>query len=151
MKVFCTTKNGREVVYVQMQDIVHLYQSDLPMPASIYTKVFTGTTTVNSSNRSNFVKFYEEHEVKFFRDLEFVIDYNEVKDLTAEQLKEKGQKLAAKANELAEKWNKMSQKEREKNSNLLQEHENLRYMLGFLREIYALKQQQKQILFPKFV
>lgn len=150
MKLF-HTENGKEVVYVQMQDIMHLNQSDLPIPASIYTKVFTGVTIVNDSNRFDFVRFDEEHEVRFFRDLEFVIDYDKYKGLTDEQLEEEGQKLAVKANEIAEKWNNMSEEERKQNSNLLQEHENLGYMLNFLSEIYAVKHRKRKMPFPEFV
>lgn len=150
MKLF-HTENGKEVVYVQMQDIMHLNQSDLPIPASIYTKVFTGVTIVNDSNRFDFVRFDEEHEVRFFRDLEFVIDYDKYKDLTDEHLEEEGQKLAVKANEIAEKWNNMSEEERKQNSNLLQEHENLGYMLNFLSEIYAVKHRKRKMPFPEFV
>lgn len=150
MKLF-HTENGKEVVYVQIQDIMHLNQSDLPIPASIYTKVFTGVTIVNDSNRFDFVRFDEEHEVRFFRDLEFVIDYDKYKDLTDEQLEEEGQTLAVKANEIAEKWNNMSEEERKQNSNLLQEHENLGYMLNFLSEIYAVKHRKRTMPFPEFV
>lgn len=150
MKLF-HTENGKEVVYVQMQDIMHLNQSDLPIPASIYTKVFTGVTIVNDSNRFDFVRFDEEHEVRFFRDLEFVIDYDKYKDLTDEQLEEEGQTLAVKANEIAEKWNNMSEEERKQNSNLLQEHENLGYMLNFLSKIYAVKHRKRTMPFPEFV
>lgn len=147
MKLF-HTENGKEVVYVQMQDIMHLNQSDLPIPASIYTKVFTGVTIVNDSNRFDFVRFDEVHEVRFFRDLEFVIDYDKYKSLTDKQLEEEGQKLAVKANEIAEKWNNMSEEERKQNSNLLQEHENLGYMLNFLSEIYAVKHRKRKMPFP---
>ena len=151
MKLF-HTENGKEVVYVQMQDIMHLInQSDLPVPVSIYTKVFTGVTIVNDSNRFDFVRFDEEHEVSFFRDLEFVIDYDKYKDLTDEQLEEESQKLAVKANEIAKKWNNMSEEERKQNTNLLQEHENLGYMLNFLSEIYAVKHRKRKMPFPKFV
>lgn len=150
MKLF-HTENGKETVYVQMQDIVYLNQSDMPIPASIYTKVFTGITIVDDSNRFNFVSFDEEHEVRFFRELEFVIDYDQYKDLTDEQLEEEGQKLATKANEIAKKWNSMSSDERQQNSNLLQEHENIGYMLNFLSEIYAVKQGKRFMPFPDFV
>ena len=69
MKVF-HTENGKEAVYVQMQDIMYLSnETDTPIPATIFTKVFTGVTIVNDSNRFEFVRFDEEHEVKFFRDL----------------------------------------------------------------------------------
>lgn len=150
MKLF-HTENGKEVVYVQMHDIMHLNQSDLPIPASIYTKVFTGITIVDDSNRFDFVRFDEEHEVRFFRDLEFVIDYDKYKDLTDEQLEEEGQKLSVKANKIAEKWNNMSVEKRKQNSNLLQEYENLGYMLNFLSEIYAVKHRKRTMPFPEFV
>ena len=67
---------------------MYLNQSDMPIPASIYTKVFTGITIVDDSNRFDFVSFDKEHEVKFFRELEFVIDYDQYKDLTDEQMEE---------------------------------------------------------------
>ena len=40
MKLF-HTENGKETVYVQMQDLMYLHQSDMPIPASIFTKVFS--------------------------------------------------------------------------------------------------------------
>ena len=150
MKLF-HTENGKESVYVQMQDIMHLNNTDMPIPASIYTKVFTGIVIVDDSNRFDFVRFDEEHEVKFFRELDFVIDYDQYKDLTDEQLEEEGQKLATKANEIAERWNAMTPEERQKNSNLLQEHENLGYMLNFLSEVYAVKHGKRSMPFPDFV
>lgn len=150
MKLF-HTENGKEVVYVQMQDIMYLHQSDLPVLASIYTKVLTGVTIVDDSNRFDFVRFDEEYEVSFFKDLEFIIDYDKYKDLTDEQLEEESKKLAVKANEIAEKWNNMSKEERKQNTNLRQEHENLGYMLNFLSEIYAVKHHKRKMPFPKFV
>lgn len=150
MKLF-HTENGKEVVYVQRHDLVQLELSEMLIPASIYTKVFTGRTIVDDSNRFDFVRFDEEHEVKFFRELEFVIDYDQYKDLTDEQLDEEAQKLATKANKIAEKWNSMSIDERKQNSNLLQEHENVVYMLNFLFEIYAVKHGKRYMPFPDFV
>lgn len=150
MKLF-HTENGKEAVYVQMQDIMHLNHTDLPILASIYTKVFTGIVVVDDSNRFDFVRFDEEHEVKFFRELEFIIDYDQYRDLTDEQLEEEYQKIVTRANEIAEKWNAMTEEERDKNSNLLQEHENLEYMLNFLSEIYAVKHGKRSMPFPDFV
>lgn len=103
MKLF-HTENGKETVYVQLQDIVQLNQSNIPIPASIYTKVFSASVTiVNDSNRFNFVKFTEKHEVIFFKELDFIIDYDQYKNFTDEQLEEEGQKLVKKKNEIAKK------------------------------------------------
>ena len=150
MKLF-HQERGKEVVYVQMQDIMHLNSTDIPIPASIYTQVFNEAIVVCDNNRFNFERFDKEHEVKFFRDLDFILDYDQYKDLTDEQLEEEGQKLADKANEIARRWNNMNESERQQNSNLLQEHENLGYMLNFLSEIYAIKHRKRSMPFPKFV
>ena len=56
-----------------------------------------------------------------------------------------------KANEVAAKWNSMSSDERKQNSNLLQDHENIGYMLNFLFEIYAVKHGKRSMPFPTFV
>lgn len=150
MKLF-HTENGKESVYVQMQDIMHLNNTDMPIPASIYTKVFTGIVIVNDSNRFDFVRFDEEHEVKFFRELEFVIDYDKYKGLTDEQLEEEGKRIVTKANRMFEKWSAMTPAERQEDSNIPQEHENLLYMLYFLSEVYDVKHGKRSMPFPDFV
>lgn len=151
MKLF-HTENGKEVVYVQMQDIMYLSnETDMPIPATIFQKVFTGVTIVTDANRFDFIRFEEEHEVKFFRDLEFIIDYEHYKGFTDKQLEDEAQKLGAKADEIAEKWNGMTQEERKKNGSLYEEHRNLGYMINFLSEIYAVKHRKRVMPFPDFV
>ncbi len=151
MKLFHTEK-GKEVVYVQMQDIIFLlHQTDMPMPASIFTKVFTDVIIVTDENRFDFVKFDEEPEVKFFRDLEFIIDFDQYKNLTIEQLGEESKRLAKRANNISDQWNSMSKEEREKNSALLDEHKGISYMMDFLLEIYYLNHGKRTMPFPKFV
>ena len=151
MKLFHTEK-GKESVYVQMQDIMYLSnETDIPIPATIFEKVFTGITVVDDNNRFEFVKFNKEHEVKFFKKLGFIIDYDQYKDLTDEQLEEEAQKLQIKANDIADKWNAMSEEERKENKSLYQEHRNIGYMIKFLSEIYAVKHKKRKMPFPKFV
>ena len=151
MKLF-HMERGKEVAYVQMQDIMYLtHETDMPIPASIFTKVFRGVTIVNDSNRFDFIKFSTEEDVNFFRGLDFIIDYNQYKDLSDEQLEEKGEHLAKRANEIAEKWSSMTTEERKENSPLLDEHRNTQYMLKFIAEVYAVKHGKRSMPFPKFV
>lgn len=145
MKLFHTEK-GKEVVYVQMQDIMFLSnETDMPIPATIFTKVFTGVVIVNDLNRFNFVRFDEEYEVKFFKEIDFIIDFDKYKEFTDEQLEEEAQKLAAKSREIAEKWNSMTEEERKNNLSLYSENENIGYMINFLSEIYAVKHGQQEM------
>ena len=151
MKLF-HTENGKEAVYVQMQDIMYLSnETDMPIPATIFTKVFTGVVIVNDLNRFNFVRFDEEHEVKFFKEIDFIIDFDKYKEFTDEQLEGEAQKLAAKSREIAEKWNSMTEEERKNNLSLYSENENIGYMINFLSEIYAVKHGHREMPFPKFV
>ena len=152
MKLF-HTENGKEVVYVQTQDIMYLNnETDISIPASIFAKVFVGGVTItDASNRFDFAKFEDESEVKFFRELDFIIDYDQYKDLTDEQFMEEYQKLESKANEIDEKWNNMTEEEREENGSLYDEYCNIEYMLNFLSEIYAVKHGERQMPFPEFV
>lgn len=56
-----------DAVFVQMNDIVFLNSTDLPIPASIVMEVFgKGITIVNDSNRYDFVKFEESTQIDFF-------------------------------------------------------------------------------------
>ena len=120
-----------------MQDIMYLSnETDIPIPATNFEKVFTGITVVDDNNRFEFVKFNKDHEVKFFKELGFIIDYDQYKDLTDEQLEEEAQKLQIKANDIADKWNAMNEEERKENKSLYQEHRNIGYMIKFLSEIY---------------
>ena len=151
MKVF-HTENGKEVVYVQMQDIMYLSnETDTPIPATIFTKVFTGVTIVDDSNRFEFVRFDKEHEVEFFKDLKFIIDFDQYKEYSDEQLEEEAKRLATQANEVAEKWNGMTAEERKQNVFLYDDHRNLGYMINFLSEIYAVKHRKRTMPFPDFV
>lgn len=152
MKLFHKEK-GKEEVYVQMQDIVYLvHESDVSVPASILEKVFSkGVLLVTDVNRFDFVKFEGEYEVEFFKNLEFIIDYDHYKGFSDEELKAEVQRIDAKANKIAEKWNNMTPGERSVNMSFYEEHRNLGYMNKFLCEIYFLKHGKRSMPFPDFV
>ena len=108
MKLFNKEK-GKEVVYVQLQDIMYLMNdTDLSVPASIFVKTFGKTTIVNDKNRFNFLKFDKEDEVEFFKKLDFIIDYSKYRDLTDEGLEQAVKKFGTKANNIVDKWNSMT-------------------------------------------
>lgn len=145
-------KNERTVVYVQMQDIMYISnETYIPIPASILTKVFSGVTIVDDSNRFNFVRFDEDSVVKFFKDLDFIIDYDEYKSLTDEQIEQRFKNFINEHNNYVKKWNEMSEMDREKNTDLFFSANNIEYVLNFIREIYSLKHNKTHMPFPDFV
>ncbi len=150
MKVF-HWENGKEVVYVQLQDMMYLYESDVAILASVFQAVFSGTTLITDENRFDFVKFKEEREVDFFKELDFIIDFDEYKNLTDRELVKKIEELGDSLDEIAKKWNSMTIKERKKNGSLYSEYQNIEYMMNFLSEVYAVTHGMKKMPFPSFV
>ena len=129
MKLF-HTEDGKEKVWVQMEDIMHvMHQTEVSIPASIVTKIFSGVVIVTDEHRFDFVKFEEEAEVKFFKDIDYILDYNQYKDLSDEQMRAEGKLIAERMYEIAEKWNQMPVEERHKQEGLYQEFQNLEYKM----------------------
>lgn len=136
MKIISDTK-----VYVQKNDIAFLNQSDLPIPASIFMKVFgNGIVIIDDSNRYEFVEFAAPEEIEFFKGIDWMIDYNEVKDLSEEETIELGQSIAQAKNEIAQKFNSMNPEDREKNMNMVSQCELLDFKMYSLRDVLWFKQ-----------
>ena len=153
MKIF-HKENNRTVVYVQMQDLMFIVHDldDIAIPASIMNYFFSkGFVIVNDSNRFDFVKFDKEPEVAFFKNLNFIIDYNDYKDLTDEQFQERFKSVVGEYNSLAKKWNKMPETEREKNINLLVSIQKLEHTIKFIHELYDLKHGNSSMTLPDFI
>ena len=149
MKIF-HTENNREVVYVQLQDIMYVsYETDLLIPASIYKKGLE--TIISPLNRFQFVRLEDREDVEFFKDLDFIIDYDQYKNLSDEELKKEEKELIEKANIIAEKWNNMTENVPRKNPSLSNTYNNIRYMLNFILEIYLIRHGQSSMPFPYFV
>ncbi len=151
MKLF-HKENGKEVVYVQRQDMVHLFESNIAFPASIYNKVFDQPVgIIDETNRFEFIKFEKESEVEFFKKIKSIIDLDDYKDLTEEQFMEKMEKMVDEANSIGYSWNAMNLQDRVKNQNLFWEREDLEYMLTFLCELFFVLRGEKTMPFPDFV
>lgn len=108
-----------DAAYVQKNDIAYLNQTDLDIPASIYLKACeTGTFIVDDSNRYEFIRFNKSDEIQFFKNQDWILDYNQVKDMTEDELIEYGEKIITQYNELAEAFNALNEQERIQNTEL---------------------------------
>lgn len=115
MKVF---KN--DSVYVQNNDLAYLNSTDLGIPASIYMKyIGNGKTITNDNNRYDFIKFDEDSEIEFFKGLDWIIDYNEVKDLSEDEIIKISESIGKEHEEIATSFNSMSRKEQQQHNDLI--------------------------------
>ena len=137
-------------VYVQKNDIGFLNQTDMPIPGSIYMKVFENNevTIIDNSNRFEFIKFTKPNEIEYFKNINWMIDYNDVFNLTEDEIIELGNKIAKERNDIAKKYNAMSQEDRKKNYSLIRECELLDFKMYSLRDIMLHKQGKLSFTIP---
>lgn len=151
MKVF-HKENGKEVVYVQRTDIIYLatQRNKKIVLHNIYQKMSEGINVVTDTTRLEFVRFDNENEVKFFRECEFICDFDQYKDFTDEQIVAEVQRIAVKVNEIAKKWNEMTLKERSENISLNDMYHDLGHMIiDLLSEINAAIHGEREMPFLK--
>ena len=73
--------------YVQRNDIAYLNQTDFKIPASIFLKTYqAGIHYTDDTNRYEFVKFDQPNEIEFFKKMDWILDYNQVKNLAVDDL-----------------------------------------------------------------
>lgn len=140
------------VAYVQKNDIVCLNQTDLVIPASIFMKVFgNGIVIIDDSNRYEFVEFDAPEEIEFFKGIDWMIDYNEVKDLSEEEIIVLGQSIAEEKNNIAQRFNSMTPEERKENMNMVSQCELLDFKMYSLRDVLWFKQGHIKMELPEGV
>ena len=141
-----------DAVYVQKNDFAYLNHSELSIPASIFLKVCeSGVFIVCDENRYDFIKFSEPHEIEFFKDIDWIIDYNDVKDLSLEDIVEVANKINDERRELALKFNPMSPEEKEKNVDMYYRSEYLNYKFLSLRDYVWFRQGHLKFDLPEGV
>lgn len=137
-------------VYVQKNDIAYLNQTDLAIPASIFMKVFdSGIVIIDDSSRYEFVEFDDPKEIEFFRGIDWMIDYNEVKDLSEEETITLGQSIVEETNSIAQRFNSMTPEERKENMNMVSQYELLDFKIYSLRDILLFKQGHIKMELPE--
>lgn len=138
-----------DAVYVQKNDLGFLSQSDVLIPASIFLEVFgKGVTIIDNNNRFDFVKFEDEVEIAFFKNLDWILDYDLVKDLSDSQIIKMYDAVLKEKREIAAKYNAMNKVERRKNQCMVSRCEKLDFKLSSLRDALWFKQGHIQFDLP---
>ncbi|MBO5138454.1 MAG: hypothetical protein J6B89_02310 [Bacilli bacterium] len=140
------------VAYVQKNDIACLNQTDLVIPASIFMKVFGyGRVIIDDSNRYEFFEFEAPEEIEFFKVIDWMIDYNEVKDLSEEETIALGQSIVEEKNSIAQRFNSMTPEERKNNISMVSQCELLDFKIHSLRDVLWFKQGHIKMELPEGV
>lgn len=147
MKLF-HTENGKQLVYVQLKDIKYL-TSFTSLPEEVTSVIFSvfDDFDVDASTQFNFVCFDEEAVIFFFKELDFIIDYDAYKHFTEEQFKAEKTELVKKANFFANLHRNMS--DGSKRNTLKKERDNVLYKLDSIQELMKFKHHQLSMTIPK--
>lgn len=138
-------------VYVQKEDIARLNMSDAPIPAIIYYKVLeNGAFIVGDFNRHEYEEFTQHEAIEFFRKATWILDYDEVKDLSFHELDLLGEEIVDERNAIAALYNGLSNEEKERNQSMVTQCELLEFKAMALREYQTMKRNNK-VKLPKEV
>ena len=109
MKVFVNNK-----VYVQNNDLAYFLKGveGKSVPSSIFNKIFGDVFIVDGSNRNDFVEFTSPEEVEFFRNCDWIIDYDSFNAMSEEEIIEYATHINDERNRIAEEFNSLSVEER---------------------------------------
>lgn len=142
---------ANDAVYVQKNDLFILNRTYLSMPVSIFMKIFDNDIAINDSNRFEFVRFEETAEIEYFKNLDWIIDYNLVKDLSEKELMVMGENISEQKNEIAHRYNAMSEEDKKINIQMFDECELLDFKMYSLRDIIWFRQGKIRFILPKGV
>ena len=139
-------------VYIQNKDIIYLSRINVPVPSSLFNQIYNNDIVIiDDLNGNGFVKLDKDSEIQFFKSLDWIVDYQNVKDLNIDDFKKLKQKIINEKNQIANQYNSMSDKERKENINIVNRFDLLEYKLHSLKEILNYKLEQLDIKMPEEV
>lgn len=135
-----------EAIYIQKKDLFFLNQTNLSIPSSISLNAFYyETTIIDDDDIYEFIKFEEEIEIDFLKKIDWIVDYNNLKDLEEYQIIKLIEDVGKEKNNIFKKYNNNIIK----NKDLLLRYEQLEFKITTLIEILWLKQGHIKLNFPE--
>lgn len=106
MKIITNNK-----IYVQKKDLAHLLEivalTNIMCPNSIMNNIFNPTLIMNRDEELDFVMYEGDEIISFFKELDYIVDYNEIKDLSDIGIVNYVQTLCDSLNPMVEEYNLM--------------------------------------------
>ena len=135
-------------VYVQKNDIMYLLENDNKNVTALERIALKYKKTIENADRYDFIKFKSKIDCNFFNNIDYIIDYNKVKDLSCKELIDMGMSLASERRELASKYNNMDIIDRQRNFYIKIRCKELYYKMYSLGEVLWYKQGRININMP---
>lgn len=143
----------KECAYVQNNDIAELINalivSKTECPKSVLETSFSVPFTCNEDNQYDFMEFYDKDAIEFFKNLNYIIDYNDVKDANKEVLQNYLNKLETDKNKMIQLYNQMTkQKQAEYQTSINLRIELIEHKINTLKEFELFKNGKLRMELP---
>lgn len=101
----------KDCAYVQYTDIAELINALIvtktECPQNVLETCYGNTFTCNSDNQFEFMEFYNDDAIEFFKNLNYIVDYDDVKDANDEVLANYSNTLTFNRNKMIQTYNQM--------------------------------------------
>ncbi len=134
MKVF-KTENEKEIVLVTLSDIAMIDYIYGDIPESIFISVLKKHSLIDDDNKHMFVKFSEVEEVEYFRNIDWIYDYDKYVNMPKSKLEVKHMSISKSLEKIIE-----NRKQDANNEILRQEQIKKQYELVTIENILNIKQ-----------
>ena len=148
MKIFHKEENGKEVVFVQKKDVSYFITEGREIPLCILEVFYKDGVNPVDDDLREFLKIEREEAVKFFKEKDYIIDYNQYKDFTVRQLERKIKRVGKEIIKIEQKIEKSTDDDIRQIAQKVEAYcdkEYLRYELFLLKD---LKEGKTKINFP---
>lgn len=102
-------RNG--IIYVQKKDIAYLNQvmtdSKIPISTNVFDKIFGKIFICTEQDHHEFIPYEGSELIDFFSNLDYIVNYDELKDKTNEEIELYVNELETELNNFVDEFNRM--------------------------------------------
>ena len=127
--------------YVQTKDVSNLMGivEEKQTSQPVFNKIFSNSFPCDNSNKYEFIEFSLPEEIEFFKKIDCLVDYLELKNLTEKELVQYENTIISKRNDIIKRYNAMNYQEKIANAKLLKECEMLNFKMYSVRDVLFYK------------
>lgn len=153
MKIFHKEENGKEVVFVQERDVFYFIRENRKIPSIILEEYYKDGVKPVDADLSEFIKLDSEEAVRFFKEKDYIIDYDQYKDFTVKQLERKIKKTDKETQKLEKKIKNYAEagEDIDKIATEVERSYDMEYFRETLFLLKELKEEKTKIKIPDFV
>ena len=125
--------------FIQKKDLDFLIHKNLDLPDSVVLRIH-GDVPIDENNKYEFVKFTLRKEIKYFKNLDWLIDYKQINKLSEDEMIELYKKTAKEVDNIAYKYNELSNQEKLTHPEMIVQSKLLKYKMQSIKDALWFKQ-----------